>query len=477
MKHQFTQSNPALPGHLGGGGSRISYGLLSVFWLMALMISAGQSLADVRVQSSQFSVSPTLTSIKADELLYATWSEDGQRIGDAELIHTLVRIHNTAGTEVQLAPIGIYLGAELRPDQDPRGGFGASFYAFLDGFVVDAAAGVAERFNAAPEELTGTAGSWLGWTNRYQFEAVRLVDFSADWRAIPGSGQPDGDVIGPDRLYIQPDIADLVLRPGEQVVLKFDYLAGSKSRQLLADEKINLQDLLLTNLWQWLRSISFVIWALLDYLVLLCGSWGIGIIALALVIRVVTIPVTRYALRHQKNAIRQQAEIAPLLAEVKRQYEGATQSEKIIALYESHHYDQLAPFKSMAGLLIQIPIFVALFNVLGEAVELREQSFLWIEDLARSDRLFDWGVDLPYFGSYLNLLPVIMAAVTILSTWLASRQAGNEDAPTLTLFGMGGLFFFLFYSFPAALVLYWLSSNFFQLIQQSFENLLVGKKP
>ena len=132
-------------------------------------------------------------------------------------------------------------------------------------------------------------------------------------------------------------------------------------------------------------------------------------------------------------------------------------------------------YGGMAGLFIQIPIFVALFNVLGDAWKISGQAFLWIQDLARSDRLFDWGVDVFYFGSYFNLLPVLMAAVTILSTWLAGRQAGKKDVPTTTLFGMGGLFFVLFYSFPAALVLYWMSSNLFQLIQQMIENRMLGR--
>ena len=76
----------------------------------------------------------------------------------------------------------------------------------------------------------------------------------------------------------------------------------------------------------------------------------------------------------------------------------------------------------------------------------------------------------------MNLLPVVMAAITIASTWLAGRTKGKENTPTFTLFSMGGFFFVLFYSFPAALVLYWMSSNFFQLMQQSFEDILLPKK-
>jgi membrane protein insertase Oxa1/YidC/SpoIIIJ len=101
----------------------------------------------------------------------------------------------------------------------------------------------------------------------------------------------------------------------------------------------------------------------------------------------------------------------------------------------------------MAGLFVQIPIFAALFSVLGQIWELSGQHFFWISDLSRPDRLFDWGINIPYFGSYFNLLPVIMAALTIFSTWLAARHSGNEDSPTITLFGMGVVFLSCFIHF------------------------------
>ena len=177
-------------------------------------------------------------------------------------------------------------------------------------------------------------------------------------------------------------------------------------------------------------------------------------------------------MRFQEISAQQQTRIKPFLNDIKNNFSGIEKSEKIIELYKNQHYDQLAPFKSMFGLFIQILILAALFNVLGEVEQLSGQSFLWVTDLAKADRLYDWGIDIPYFGSYFNLLPVVMGTVTILSTWLSAKQIGNEKSPTTTLFGMGVLFFILFYSFPAALVLYWLSSIVFQILQQIIENKL-----
>ena len=99
----------------------------------------------------------------------------------------------------------------------------------------------------------------------------------------------------------------------------------------------------------------------------------------------------------------------------------------MVALYEREKYDQLAPFKGMLGLFIQIPVLIALFNVLGEAPELSGVPFLWFDDLSLSDRLFPLGIDLPFFGAYFNLLPFLMAGVTVLSTYYAARTSSQQQ--------------------------------------------------
>ena len=103
-------------------------------------------------------------------------------------------------------------------------------------------------------------------------------------------------------------------------------------------------------------------------------------------------------------------------------------------------------------------------------------SFLWVSDLAVPDRLFSLGVNLPFFGGYFNLLPFVMAFVTVLSTYYASKDPAKNDLQYGALFSMAGLFFVLFYTFPAAMVLYWTASNFFQLLQQIIENRYLSSK-
>jgi len=389
-----------------------------------------------------------------------------------EIIRFTYRITNRLDSEAEVRPIRILLGSGLQSETDEGAGFGSGFYEVINPFIsLEQSKQVSRIDNVWLDEFDYSSKiQWSGWVNRYHIEAIRLAQGVPGWH-LNFSGPKDGE-LNPQNLKIQltPDVGSLA--KGESLIFQIDYLSVPKKRALLKDPKIELEGVLLMNLWNWFRSICFMVWALIQFLFSLSGSWGLSLILLALVIRILTFPITRFSIKFQETAMQQQARVAPLQKVIKEKYSGIEQSEKIIEMYETQNYDHLAPFKSMLGLFIQIPIFAALFNVLGEIWEMSGVHFLWISDLSRSDRLFGWGIDIPYFGSYFNLLPVLMAVITILSTWLAAKHSGNNNSPTITLFGMGGLFFVLFYSFPAALVLYWMSSNLFQLIQQSVENYL-----
>lgn len=441
--------------------------ILTAFGFISLF--AFDTYADIRIESTAFSVTINSDALESQFQLHDALLVTDKTIERIEkIVSVKYVISNPSNSVVEFARVKVILGRDLRSEQDPGGGFGSMFYAYLDPFIADSESEEATRIDI--ESLTElpdiSINNWFGWTNHYHFESIRFQDNISNWhyRISRAESEP------PENLFIELIADSENLYPGESVTIQFDYLSAPKSRKLLQDPQIKLESLLLMNLWAWFRSVCFVFWSLMDTIFVTCGNWGATIIMLALAIRLITIPITRFSLSYQERTIRQQAQIAPLMQEIKQNYKGIEQSEKIIELYESQNYDHLAPFKSMVGLFIQIPIFVALFNVLGDNWELSGQSFLWITDLAKSDRLLDWGTDLPYFGRYFNLLPVVMAAITIFSTWLAARHSGNDKSPTTTLFGMGAIFFVLFYSFPAALVLYWLSSNLFQLVQQSIEN-------
>jgi len=125
-------------------------------------------------------------------------------------------------------------------------------------------------------------------------------------------------------------------------------------------------------------------------------------------------------------------------------------------------------------------VFIAVFDMLAEDFDLYRVSFLWIQDLSRPDALLRLPVCVPFFGCYLNLLPFLMSSASLaallrfrsatLTPSLVRRQRRN-------LMGMTVLFFLLFYTFPAGMVLYWTSTNSFQLVIQEMGRLRRPRRP
>jgi YidC/Oxa1 family membrane protein insertase len=348
-----------------------------------------------------------------------------------------IGIRNKSNNQIVL-PLTMIVGTSIKPFSDPGGGYGSELYGTREAFVVERG------------EQT-----WFGWQNRYDIEAIGS---DTDIWAVDNANN--------EQPELQPLTHTLTIEPGKTGSIRLDYIASNRNKAFLSE--LNLDVVLLGDLWDWFRWLCLGIWMVLDLLFVVVGNWGGAIILLALIIRLCTIPVTKISLEFQQRAMAQQQRMAPKIAAIKQDFTGIELSEKMIALHENEHYDHMAPFKGMLGLFIQIPILIALFTVIGEMSELRGAAFLWINDLSLSDRLFSLGVELPFFGGYFNALPFLMAFVTILSTWQAARRSTGKT-PAYSLFGMALVFFVFFYSFPAALVLYWFSSNLFQLIQQSLQ--------
>src|SRR5699024_7412429 len=240
--------------------------------------------------------------------------------------------------------------------------------------------------------------------------------------------------------------------------------SGPKTRAALVGEgdAVDYSPLLFNSLWSWMRGLSLGLLWVLASIHALVPSWGLAICLLAVLVRVLLYPLGRWALSSQQRFAEVQAEIAPKVREIKQNYRGGEQSERILQLYEARGVSPLAGLKPLLIVGIQIPVFVALFHVLGQVFEFRDASFLWIESLAEPDRLFAFGFDLPFFGAWFNLLPVLMALTTLVTIKLApapAASAAERRRQNLFLGLMAVAFFLLFYPFPSGMVLYWTLAN------------------
>ena len=334
----------------------------------------------------------------------------------------------------------------------------AGFAAMLErtSRVIVAGGAVREVGDARREPTMLSTGDWAGSRSRF-WTLLARSDGAAAVEPRPGATAP---------LAIADERGRLAWR--------YTFYAGPLEKGALSRADPELVRLLFSGLWSWLRPLSFGLLFLLRGLTELVGHPGAAIVALAVSVKILLLPLTAVAERLQEQVNATQARLQPGIDAINAAYRGEERTRRTIALYREQGVHPLYTLKSLAGFMIQLPVFVAVFDMLAEDFDLQRVSFLWIRDLARPDALARLPVCVPFFGCDLNLLPFLMSGVS-LATLLRFRSA--VLTPPLVrrqrrnLMTITALFFLLFYTFPASMVLYWTSTNSFQLLSQELGRL------
>ena len=179
-------------------------------------------------------------------------------------------------------------------------------------------------------------------------------------------------------------------------------------------------------------------------------NYGVATILLAGLVTAILSPFTMLSFRSMKKL----QELQPKMDHLKKKYAHDTQrmNQEMFALFREH---RVSPLSGCLPVLLQMPVFFALWTAISHAVELRGRSFLWVHDLSLPDRV----AKLP-FGYELNLLPILMACAMFLQTRLSQSKAPSISAqPQFSGPLMAILFGVMFYQVPAGLVLYWLTNS------------------
>ena len=198
-------------------------------------------------------------------------------------------------------------------------------------------------------------------------------------------------------------------------------------------------------------------------------SWGVVILIFALIIKLLLLPLSLATAKSHKKVTAIGRQLQPRLKQIKSKYDGEQAHHKIMQAHKDLGVTPFYTLKPMLSFLIQIPVLIAIFNALGEMPQLAGQSFLWVNDLSLVDGIYPLSFSIPFMGDSINLMPFIMTAITLLSSFLlkdsqASLQESKNQKIKLYLMSLG--FLILFYPFPAAMVMYWTMANLLQLLQQ-----------
>jgi len=183
------------------------------------------------------------------------------------------------------------------------------------------------------------------------------------------------------------------------------------------------------------------------------GSYGVSIFFLSLLINVVLFPLFQMAERWQEAERKVQKILKPKLQEFRQAFSGEERHVMIHTLYRQAGYHPIYAMRSSFGLFLQLPFWIAAYQLLSQYQPLEGASFLFFEDLGKPDKLL-WGI---------NLLPFVMTAVNLLAAFLyTSKLSVSEKIQPLLL---ALLFLVLLYNSPAGLLLYWTFNSLFSLLR------------
>lgn len=196
----------------------------------------------------------------------------------------------------------------------------------------------------------------------------------------------------------------------------------------------------------WLRVVSVPLFWVLSKIHDFVANWGVAIIILTILIKLAFYPLSAASYR----SMARMKVVAPKLQRLKERY-GDDRQKMHQAMIELYKTEKINPLGGCLPILVQIPVFIALYWVLLLSVELRHAPFyLWINDLSRPD---------PYY-----VLPVLMGATMFIQTWLNPTPPDPMQARLMKIMPIAFSVFFFF--FPAGLVLYWLVNNVLSIAQQ-----------
>lgn len=382
----------------------------------------------------------------------------------------------------------ITLGAGLGGIPGSIGGLGDSMYSYVEpvGFGLDLFTPF--RFEDDTSEIAfpqeDEIYEAIGLHNRYYLFALQTNGFvpaSGTIRiphdALEASGIPaEAHEFFPE-VILNLDLPEAI-EPEQEIKESFSIYAGPKDAATLEATHYDLSAVLYYSLPNWMRWLTFKLSDLLNAINGLLHAWWLTLLALVLIIRILLFPLAHRAIKMNEKMLADQAKLKPEIRAIKEKHKDPTlQYQKTMELYKAHDINPFAPMLGCVPVLFQLPILIAIFNLLGQEVKMQGASFLWISDLSIPDQLFALPFTLPYFGGYFNLLPVLMSVTMVLTTNLGTPAEGDQKKTQMrTMIILAVIFFTLFYSFPAGLVFYWMMSNVGQFAQQEFMKRRARKK-
>ena len=304
----------------------------------------------------------------------------------------------------------------------------------------------------------------LSLGKNYQSESVKTLGFRDQYYCAivsPVGGSFSGNI---NKVQNAAEFSlnggNTILNAGEQIGHSYRIYLGPQEVYSLNQANPDWTGIIYFGMFDF---IAQIILQLLGFFYNLVHNWGWAIIILSLVVYALLYPLSLKQMRSMKEM----QVLQPKIDALRKEYKDNPQklNKEIMELYREH---KVNPLGGCLPLLLQMPIFFALYQALIRSVALRGAKFMWIKDLSEPDKLFSFSKSIPILGSDINILPILMAIGMFVQQKISLGNASGAAAEQqkMMLFIMPVMFGVIFYNMPSGLVLYWFVNSALMLFYQ-----------
>ncbi|HEY0926754.1 membrane protein insertase YidC [Brevundimonas sp.] len=323
-----------------------------------------------------------------------------------------------------------------------------------------------------PNEEHSSTGGWMGITDKYWLAAL----IPSQNEKIEGAFRVD------DQAHADIHHANMVgeartIQPNATITETTRLFAGAKRNEILSnyEKDLGLPRFVYAIDWGFLFFLTRPIFWLVEQFYGLVGNFGVAILLLTLTVRLFMFPLANKSY----ESMSKMRNLQPKMEEIKKKHpdDAAKQQQELMALYQK---EKINPLAGCLPLLLQIPVFYAVYKMLFVTIEMRHQPFVgWIQDLSAKDPTAIWNLwglipwdpaSVPFLGQYLagTFALSILAIIYGATMWLQMAMSPPAPDPVQRrIFQfMPVVFTFIMATFPAGLLIYWAWSNVLTIIQQ-----------
>jgi YidC/Oxa1 family membrane protein insertase len=366
---------------------------------------------------------------------------------DSYLIDLSVRVQNLGSQPWEDAP-------DLSLVNIPFSSGGGSRYSFQGPAVLQNDELQETKFKKieGEKQLPGPV-DWVAYTNQYFTMAVVPQNLAPNHARLKVL-EPTTEMV--ETTFVGPEV---ILQTGAQQEFRFKLYLGPKEVRTLKAADPSLAKIVN---FGWFDVIAQPLLVCLKFFNRFLHNYGVAIILLTVLIKIAFWPLTH------KSYVSMQAmkKLQPKMQKVKEKYKDDKEkmNQEIMQMYKTH---KVNPLGGCLPMVLQIPVFFALYRVLYSSIAMRHAPFfLWINDLSAPDRL-SVGFNIPYLGG-LPVLTVLMGVSMFLQQKMSPTTADPRQEKMMLM--MPVVFTFFFINFPSGLVLYWLVNNILSIGQQYYIN-------